>query len=133
MPEELNPEEKSKVEEEIKEYCQGQARTKAGKFAKFLEKLALDDEYKDSRMVRKKDPDSGEVYFEEMECPVSASVRLAAAKTWKEMFFDKAVGDVKEKAKAGQEKRFNMKAAFEAIAKAKAKERGVEGPIEEDL
>ena len=130
---EENPEEKSKVEEEIKEYCQKQARTKAGKFATFLEKLALDDEYRDTRRVRKKDPKTGESYYEDEECPVSASVRLSAAKTWKEMFFDKAVGDVKEKAKAGQEKRFNMKAAFEAIAKAKAKEKNPDAPSEEDL
>lgn len=130
---EENPEEKSKVEEEIKEFCQSQAKQDAHKFARFLKSLALDDDYRDSRMTRKKDPQTGEVYYEEMECPVSASVRLSAAKTWKEMIFDKAVGDVKEKAKAGQEKRFNMKAAFEAIAKAKAKERGVDGPQEEDL
>ena len=130
---EQNPEEKSKVEEEIKEYCQTQARTKAGKFARFLEKLALDDSYRDTKRVRKKDPETGEIFFEDEECPVSASVRLSAAKTWKEMFFDKAVGDVKEKAKAGQEKRYNMKAAFESIARAKAKEKNPDAPLEEEL
>lgn len=135
MSEPENPEEKSKVEEEIKEYCQTQARTKAGKFARLLEAIALDDDYRDTKRVRKTDPKTKEVYYEEEECPVSASVRLSAAKLWKEMMFDKAVGDVKEKAKAGQEKRFNMKAAFEAIAKAKAKERGAEptAPEQEDL
>lgn len=130
---EENPDEKSKVEEEIKEYCQSQARKKAGKFASLLESIALDDAYRDTKRVRKVDPQTKEVYYEEEECPVSASVKLAAAKLWKEMMFDKAVGDVKEKAKAGQEKRFNMKAAFEAIARAKKNERQPGAPLEEDI
>jgi len=122
-----NKSDEKKHDDEIKEFCQNRAIQKAKGVASFLEKVALDDAYRDLKSVKVKvtDPDSKEFHYEyeEVSVPVSVNIRVTAAKTWKEMIFDKAVGDIKEKAKDTREKGVDMKKAMEAIAAAKAKEK----------
>ena len=120
--------EKTKRDEEIKEFCQKRSTQKAAGVASFLERVALDDSYRDLRANKVKvfdSPDKKEFHYEyeEVSVPVSVNIRVTAAKTWKEMIFDKAVGDIKEKAKDTREKGVDMKRAMEAIAAAKAKEK----------
>lgn len=119
--------EKTKRDEEIKEFCQKRSTQKASGVASFLERVALDDSYRDLKAVKVKvtDLNSGESHYEyeEVSVPVSVNIRVTAAKTWKEMIFDKAIGDIKEKAKDTREKGVDMKRAMEAIAAAKAKEK----------
>jgi hypothetical protein len=128
-----NSEEKNKDEEEIKSFCQRRAIQKATKVASFLEQVALDDAYRDLKAVKTRvnDPDGGFHYeYEEVSVPVSVNVRVTAAKTWKEMVMDKAIGDVKEKAKSTKTEAIDMKKAMEAIGKAKAAEKAAE--VKED-
>lgn len=124
---------KTKEDEEIKSFCQSRAIKKAAKVAEFLEKVSLDDSYRDVKQVRRKDPTTGEWFMEDVDCAVPVNVRVTAAKTWKEMIFDKAIGDVKEKAKDTREKGLDMKKAMEAIAAAKAKEKADEALREESI
>jgi len=102
--------------------------------ASFLEQVALDDSYRDRKAVKTRvnDPEGGYHYeYEEVSVPVSVNIRVTAAKTWKEMVFDKAIGDVKEKAKETRRDAIDMKKAMEAIAKAKAAEKASETKEEE--
>ena len=115
--------EESKTDEEIKDFCQSETVNHGRKISAFLRKVALDDNYRDTKQVRRKDPVSGEIIYDEIEVPVPVNVRVTAAKTWKEMIMDKAVGDVKEKAKATREKGFNLKAAMAEVARAKERAR----------
>ncbi len=115
--------EESKTDEEIKDFCQSETINHGRKISAFLRKVALDDNYRDTKQVRRKDPVSGEIIYDEIEVPVPVNVRVTAAKTWKEMIMDKAVGDVKEKAKATREKGFNLKAAMAEVARAKEQAR----------
>lgn len=127
--------EKNKDEEEIKSFCQRRSIGKAQKVASFLEQVALDDAYRDRKAIKTRVNDSGGGYhyeYEEVSVPVSVNIRVTAAKTWKEMVFDKAIGDVKEKAKSTKTEAIDMKKAMEAIAKAKAAEKASEVK-EEDL
>lgn len=116
-------EKESKTDEEIKDFCQSETVNHGRKISAFLRKVALDDNYRDTKQVRRKDPESGEMIYDEIEVPVPVNVRVTAAKTWKEMIMDKAVGDVKEKAKATREKGFNLKAAMAEVARAKEQAR----------
>lgn len=107
---------------------------KAAKVASFLEAVALDDSFRDLKSVKRKvDDGNGESHYEyeEVSIPVSVNIRVTAAKTWKEMVFDKAIGDVKEKAKSTKTEAIDMKKAMEAIAKAKADEKKNETKEEE--
>jgi len=118
-------EEKNKDEEKIKSFCQDDAIKNAAKISKYLRKVALDDNYRDQRVVKVKvwdDKKTGEFHyeFETREFPVPTNVRVTAAKTWKEMSMDKAIGDVKEKAKESRKEGLDMMKALEAISKAKA-------------
>lgn len=125
---------KNKDEEEIKSFCQKRSMQKAAKVASFLEQVALDDQFRDLKSVKRKvDDGGGESHYEydEVSVPVSVTVRVTAAKTWKEMIFDKAIGDVKEKAKSTKTEAIDMKKAMEAIAKAKADEKLAETKEEE--
>lgn len=125
---------KNKDEEEIKSFCQRRSIQKASKVASFLEAVALDDSFRDLKSVKRKvDDGDGESHYEydEVSVPVSVNIRVTAAKTWKEMVFDKAIGDVKEKAKSTKTEAIDMKKAMEAIAKAKADEKKVETKEEE--
>jgi Zn-dependent metalloprotease len=121
-----NADEKSKQEEEIKNFCQNRAAKKLEKVAKFLESVALDDKRRDivSVKTRVNDP-NGSFHYEYRECEIAIpiNVRVTAAKTWKELIADKAIGDIKEKAKASKSEGLDMKKAMEAIAKAKAAEK----------
>jgi len=126
--------EKNKSEEEIKTFCQKRSLVKAAKVASFLEAVALDDAYRDLKAIKTRVNDSGGGYhyeYEEISVPVSVNVRVTAAKTWKEMIMDKAIGDVKEKAKSTKSEALDMKKAMEAIAKAKASEKKMEMTEEE--
>jgi len=116
--------EEPKKDEEIKEFCQERAIRKANEVALFLERVALNDKAKDVRMVRRKDT-NGEWVYEEVPCAISMNVRVTAAKTWKEMIFDKSIGDIKEKAKEPRRQGIDMKSALEAISKAKAEARQI--------
>ena len=121
-------EEKNKDEEQIKSFCQTRSIKKAAKVCDFLEAVSLDDTYRDKKLVKVKVFDSNDrkefhYEYEEQDVPVSVNIRVTAAKTWKEMVFDKAIGDVKEKAKETKRDGIDMKKAVEAIAKAKAKEK----------
>lgn len=129
-----NNEEKNKDEEEIKSFCQRRSISRAQKVASFLEQVALDDSYRDRKAVKTRVNDEGGGYhyeYEEVSVPVSVNIRVTAAKTWKEMVFDKAIGDVKEKAKSAKTEVIDMKKAMEAIAKAKAAEKSAETKEEE--
>ena len=102
--------------------------------ASFLEQVALDDAYRDRKAVKTRVNDGDGQYhyeYEEVSVPVSVNIRVTAAKTWKEMVFDKAIGDVKEKAKSAKTEVIDMKKAMEAIAKAKAAEKSAETKEEE--
>jgi hypothetical protein len=121
---------KSKQDEEIKAFCANRALGKLAKVAAFLEDVALNDAYRDVKSVRRRDPETGEWNYEEVECAVPVNVRVTAAKTWKELIADKAIGDIKEKAKESRRDGLDMKKAMEAIAKAKAEESRV---TEEEL
>lgn len=123
-----NSDEKNKQEEEIKSFCQNRSLKKAAKVCDFLEAVSLDDSYRDKRVVKVKvwdDKEANEFHYEldEQEVPVSVNIRVTAAKTWKEMVFDKAIGDVKEKAKETKRDALDMKKAMETIAKIKLKEK----------
>ena len=132
-------EEKNKDEEEIKSFCQRRSIQKATKVASFLEQVALDDSYRDKRANKVKvydnpaNPKEFRYEYEEVSVPVSVNIRVTAAKTWKEMVFDKAIGDVKEKAKSTKTEAIDMKKAMEAIAKAKAAEKAAEVVKEDEL
>lgn len=128
--------EKSKDEEAVKEFCQRRAAKKAADVADFLEAVGLDDNYRDKKLVKVKiwdDKAKNEYHYEyeEQEVPVPVNVRVTAAKTWKEMIFDKTLGDVKEKAKDTKDRGVDMKHAIEAIAKSKAAEKN--GLKEEEI
>ena len=117
-------EEKNKQEEEIKSFCQNRALKKLAAMAAFLESVSLDDNYRDKRAVKVKiwdTPDKKEFHYEieDQDVPVSVNIRVTAAKTWKELIADKAIGDVKEKAKETKRDALDMKKAMEAIAKVK--------------
>lgn len=119
-------EQKSKEEEEIKSFCQNRAAKKLEKVAKFLESVALDDKRRDTVSIKIKvaDEDGGFHYdYEDRDIAIPINVRVTAAKTWKELIADKAIGDIKEKAKDNRRTETDMKKACEAIAKAKAAER----------
>ena len=124
-----NNTEKNKDEEEIKSFCQSRSLQKAAKVCDFLEAVSLNDDYRDKKAVKVKvyddpeDPKAFHYEYEEQEVPVSVNIRVTAAKTWKEMVFDKAIGDVKEKAKETRRDGIDMKKAIDAIAKAKAAEK----------
>lgn len=133
-------EEKNKQEEEIKLYCQNRAAKKLDKVAKFLESVALDDDRRDTVSVKTRvnDPEGGYHYeYVDQEIAIPINVRVTAAKTWKELIADKAIGDIKEKAKTSKREGLDMKKAMETIGKAKqsakaAAELGV-SPLEEEL
>lgn len=120
-------EQKSKEEEEIKNFCQGRAAKKLEKVAKFLESVALDDKRRDTVSVKVKvmeEDGKGFHYdYEDREVAIPINVRVQAAKTWKELIADKAIGDIKEKAKDNRRTETDMKKACEAIAKMKMAER----------
>ena len=121
-----NSEQKSKQEEEIKNFCQNRAAKKLEKVAKFLESVALDDKRRDVVSVKTKVMDEdGSFHYEYKDCEIAIpiNVRVTAAKTWKELIADKAIGDIKEKAKDNRRTETDMKKACEAIAKAKAAEK----------
>lgn len=122
---------KNKQEEEIKEFCQRRSLLKAKQVAVFLEEVALNDAYRDTKSVKKRDPVTEQISMEEISVPVPVNVRVTAAKVWKEMIMDKAIGDIKEKAKSTRSEGVDMKKAMEAIAKAKAAEKAE--PSEEIL
>lgn len=126
--------EKNKQEEEIKSYCQNRAAKKLDKVAKFLESVALDDNRRDTVSVKVKvvDEEGGFHYdYEDREIAIPINVRVTAAKTWKELIADKAIGDIKEKAKTPRREGLDMKKAMENIAKMKQAEKA--GPLEEEL
>jgi hypothetical protein len=133
-------EEKNKQEEEIKLYCQNRAAKKLDKVAKFLESVALDDSRRDTVSIRVKVFDGPKEFhydYEDREVAIPINVRVTAAKTWKELIADKAIGDIKEKAKTSKREGLDMKKAMETIGKAKqaakaAAELGV-SPLEEEL
>lgn len=133
-------EEKNKQEEEIKLYCQNRAAKKMDKVAKFLESVALDDDRRDTVSVKTRvnDPEGGYHYeYKDQEIAIPINVRVTAAKTWKELIADKAIGDIKEKAKTSKREGLDMKKAMETIGKAKqaakaAAELGII-PLEEEI
>ena len=97
--------------------------------AAFLESVALDDSYRDQKAIKVKVFDNHKNHkefhyeYQEVLVPVSVNVRVTAAKTWKEMIMDKAIGDIKEKAKSPHREGLDMKKAMEAISKAKEAEK----------
>lgn len=123
-------EEKTKEEEAIKNLCQSESAKHLKKFSDFLRKVALDDGYRGTTVRKVKNPVTG--YFEDRseELPVATNVRVSAAKIWKELIADKAIGDVKEKAKASRSEGLDIKAAIEEIAK---KKQSQPKTIEEEL
>lgn len=95
--------------EKIKDFCRDRVLKKQAEMAEFLEGVALNPACRDKKIVK---GDNGERI---VDVPISMNLRVAAAKVWKEMFADKAVGDVKEKAKQERAKGINMKAVLEKL------------------
>ena len=112
------------------EFCQRRVLDKQSEMVAFLEDVALNPEFKDNRVVKDKDGD-----FLVKKVPASAVLRLSAAKLWKEMVADKAIGDVKEKARQKQQGGgIDMRAAIEALAKqAKIEDKKAEDGDEEEV
>ena len=109
--------------EQLKDFCQDRVLQKQKEMADFLENVALNPEFRDQRLVKVGDAQLVK------EVPISMNVRVAAAKLWKEMFTDKAVGDVKEKAKEKPQRGLDLKKILENLAEEQRK--GSKEPEEE--
>lgn len=95
--------------DKLKDFSQERVLQTQQRMADFLENVALNPDFKDKRLVKVGDSQMIK------ELPIPLNVRVAAAKLWKEMFVDKSVGDVKEKAKAEKAKGLDMKKILENL------------------
>jgi hypothetical protein len=95
--------------DKLKDFSQDRVLKTQQKMAEFLESVALDPTFTDKRLVKVGDSQLIK------DVPIPLNVRVAAAKLWKEMFVDKSVGDVKEKAKAEKAKGLDMKKILENL------------------
>lgn len=109
-----NTQDEKKVEQ-LKDFCQDRVLTKQQEMATFLENVALNPDFRDKRLIKVGDAQLIK------EVPISMNVRVAAAKLWKEMFTDKAVGDVKEKAKEKAQRGLDLKKILENLAEEQRK------------
>jgi hypothetical protein len=109
--------------EQLKDFSCDRVLQKQKEMAEFLENVSLNPNFKDKRIVKVGD--------EQMvkEVPIPMNVRVAAAKLWKEMFMDKSVGDVKEKAKAEREKGLDLKKILESLGEEMRKPKEEEGEL----
>lgn len=89
-------------DEQLKEVCKRRVAAKLEAVADFLEKVGLDDGYRDKRLV------AGKEGHRIVDVPIPVNMRVGALKIWKEMLADKAVGDVKEKAREKKERGYDM-------------------------
>lgn len=101
--------------EQLKDFCQDRVLQKQKEMADFLENVALNPDYRDQRLVKVGDAQLVK------EVPIAMNTRVAAAKLWKEMFTDKAVGDVKEKAKEKPQRGLDLKKILENLAEEQRK------------
>lgn len=99
----------------LKDFCQDRVLKKQQEMASFLENVALNPDFRDKRLIKVGDAQLIK------EVPISMNVRVAAAKLWKEMFTDKAVGDVKEKAKEKAQRGLDLKKILENLAEEQRK------------
>jgi len=105
----LMNDEHEKMDDDLKGVCKSRAAAKIDAMATFLEKVALDDEYRDKRLT--KDTLGPKL----IDIPIPVNVRVSAAKIWKEIVMDKAVGDVKEKAKEKKDRSIDMKRVLDEL------------------
>ena len=97
------------LDDELKKVCQSRAVAKIGAMADFLERVALDPSYTDKRLTKDK------LGTKLVDVPIPVNVRVSAAKIWKEIVADKAVGDVKEKAKEKRDRTVDMRRVLEEL------------------
>lgn len=96
--------------ERLKDFCQDRALKKMAEMADFLESVALDKSLKDKKVI------SSAAGVREVEVSIPVNVRVASAKLWKELVADKAVGDIKEKAKEKPQRGINIKNVLSKLA-----------------
>jgi len=107
-------EEKEKgFEEQLKALVEKRAIKKLKSVMEYLEKVALDDDLTETKMTK-----SGPAIL-----PISHDTRVAAARAWKDMVLDKAIGNKKVKETAITEEKLDFKKVLEGIGKELAKQK----------
>ena len=107
-------EEKEKgFEEQLKTLVEKMALKKLKSVMEYLEKVALDDDLTETKMTK-----SGPAIL-----PISHDTRVAAARAWKDMVLDKAIGNKKVKETAVKEDELDFKKVLEGIGKELAKQK----------
>lgn len=111
-------EEKAKsFEEQLKTMVEKRALKKIKGMIEYLEKVALDDNLTETKM--------GNVGKDKIpfKVPISHDTRVAAARAWKDMVLDKAIGNKKVKETAVKEEALDFKKVLEGIGKELAKQK----------
>lgn len=107
-------EEKEKgFEEQLKTLVEKRALKKLKSVMEYLERVALDDDLTETKMTK-----SGPAIL-----PISHDTRVAAARAWKDMVLDKAIGNKKVKETAVKEDELDFKKVLEGIGKELAKQK----------
>lgn len=102
-------ENQEKMDDELKAVCQKRTAARLEAMADFLERVALDPTFTDKRLTRDR------LGPKVVDVPIPINVRVASAKIWKEIFADKAVGDVKEKAKEKKDRTLDMRKVLDEL------------------
>jgi len=100
-------------EAQLKTLVEKRALKKLKSVMEYLEKVALDDDLTETKMTK-----SGPAIL-----PVSHDTRVAAARAWKDMVLDKAIGNKKVKETAITEEKLDFKKVLEGIGKELAKQK----------
>jgi len=100
-------------EEQLKTLVEKRALKKLKSVMEYLEKVALDDDLTETKMTK-----SGPAIL-----PISHDTRVAAARAWKDMVLDKAIGNKKVKETAVKEDELDFKKVLEGIGKELAKQK----------
>ena len=100
-------------EEQLKTLVEKRALKKLKSVMEYLEKVALDDDLTETKMTK-----SGPAIL-----PISHDTRVAAARAWKDMVLDKAIGNKKVKETAIKEDELDFKKVLEGIGKELAKQK----------
>ena len=100
-------------EEQLKTLVEKRALKKLKSVMEYLERVALDDDLTETKMTK-----SGPAIL-----PISHDARVAAARAWKDMVLDKAIGNKKVKETAIKEDELDFKKVLEGIGKELAKQK----------
>jgi len=100
-------------EYQLKALVEKRALKKLKSVMEYLEKVALDDDLTETKMTK-----SGPAIL-----PISHDTRVAAARAWKDMVLDKAIGNKKVKETAITEEKLDFKKVLEGIGKELAKQK----------